>query len=512
MHLDSLAPELILQIAGHLSRRHWQRLRLTCKVLSETLAALVVNKISINADRKNVTELLDSIMGRSVLTPPIYAIKALDITSLRETVIPPSDSDDKSHPYYDPKRPERDEAFMKELLPVLLRLTHVQKIRWEIHSNEAESSLDQVGKIVSSYPLLESLKLVVFDYGSIPSLRLFRNLLDLDYGGYDILAPTSPIDDLCHVIVQSPKLRKLSFDSKWYRELDDLLQPCSAAGMQLPLDTIVVESCNSPLSLLPHVHHLKILDLTSSGKYDRYNASRHPDLEKFWLGMLQTDTAITQLGVDHVPPSLIQYLKSYSGLETFRFIASHGSPTDVSRNMASDFYNEALANHRATLKKLTIRFDYAEEWCWTPEIQTALSKCTVLRRVKFGVTRAQIEESVPPVLNSEEDNTVETPAETEPLPLHVIIHRIAKECPSIRTLELRSTLAELLPDRFESYTLQNELWDAFEKSLTAYESEEGVKALPFIYGGPGGSSYEYFFSPVLDKEMKKLKYQKRRRY
>lgn len=95
-------------------------------------AALVVDKITINADRDNALELVESISGCSSLKSSLCTIKALKLLTLSETVLPSDDGewDNKYAQDLRTRRVECDAIFTNALPSALSRLEHVQKIKW----------------------------------------------------------------------------------------------------------------------------------------------------------------------------------------------------------------------------------------------------------------------------------------------------------------------------------------------------------------------------------------------
>ncbi|KAF9038069.1 hypothetical protein BJ165DRAFT_1531962 [Panaeolus papilionaceus] len=181
MQLDSLFPELLLLVAQYLSRHEWKHLRLTCKTLAGTFAALVVDKVIINGDKDDVLDVLNILSGHALMSPPLYAIKTLWISTLSRSLIDRK-SDNQT------QDPGRDSVYLNLLLSALSRLNHIQRIRWEIHVFDNMAFMTPVAEVVTKYQKLEDLNLVIMDAPPLPILGRFRDLTSIHYANLDLLS------------------------------------------------------------------------------------------------------------------------------------------------------------------------------------------------------------------------------------------------------------------------------------------------------------------------------------
>lgn len=254
-----------------------------------------------------------------------------------------------------------------------------------------------VAEVVTKYQKLEDLNLVIMDAPPLPILGRFRDLTSIHYANLDVLSPTSPAEHIGISLIQSPHLHSFSVRCESYGELVMLLKPCTSEGIILPLTNLKLRSCPSPLPFLPHVQHLKVLDISDSRDFWNPAIGHVNEFERFWRELTECQVTLTHINIDRVSDSLLGYLKSYCGLVSFRLRSARKPASHINRRMemARLFYHDAMVNHRRTLKTLVLYCDYREEWCWNSEVQTALQQFISLKHLCFGISYALLESSLP---------------------------------------------------------------------------------------------------------------------
>ncbi|KAF9040030.1 hypothetical protein BJ165DRAFT_349400 [Panaeolus papilionaceus] len=229
--------------------------------------------------------------------------------------------------------------------------------------------------------------------------------------------------------------------------------------------------CESPLAVLPHLQHLKVLSVCVGDENPR---ETRKFMNEFWRGMTDMNVELSEIIVNHVPDALVDYLQHYHGLEFFRFdtFDDHLLRAGIRGMFGTcvvELYCEGLPSHASTLKKVMIRTEYQDDWGWSPQIQPGLAKCSALEYLGIGVTFLQLLKSCP----SEKTWTSESRR-----PIHLLIDCIVQECPSVRVLELYTQLTTR-PGAYCKYIAQR-MWGMFTESITSYVPPAEVISLPKI--------------------------------
>ncbi|KAF9031591.1 hypothetical protein BJ165DRAFT_865961 [Panaeolus papilionaceus] len=387
MKLHNLFPEVVLRICQDLNHNDRKCLRLTCHMLSQTLAIELWRKLSITMTESKLTEFLECLSGMAVMVPPVLAVKEICCVSQY-------DAEPNSVPGEVIKEPLSD-----ALLNALLQLVNVRKI------SGPPDLAQRVTKVVSGLKELRELELCLHSCPPMSALTTFKNLRTINYStmrGYNCtkLNVTSNAEEFGQSIAQSTNLQylivSLSPSFKW--DLEKLFELCRLQGIQLRyLHSLTIGCCSSPLPLLPHLKRLK-----------RLKMSRPPEpipkedeaYELFWRTLAKQDVRLRHLTVDYVPEGLVEYLKSYQGLKSFS-LKKLPETTSRDAQTAKSFYNQVLPHHASSLRHLSMSHQEEDEWCWGPDAEIPILKCTKLKNLTIGITCSQLVASCPDTSDSE---------------------------------------------------------------------------------------------------------------
>ncbi|KAF9040024.1 hypothetical protein BJ165DRAFT_1407162 [Panaeolus papilionaceus] len=116
---------------------------------------------------------------------------------------------------------------------------------------------------------------------------------------------------------------------------------------------------------------------------------------------------------------------------------------------------------------------FEDEWVWSPDIQTGLAKCSVLKHLGIGVTYAQLEAS---------SGTAST-ATSYQSPIHLLLDSIMLHNPNVHELKIHSQFP-IGPDYYSKadyYSVVLTMCKMLEESITSYVPQAEVKSLPKIY-------------------------------
>lgn len=238
----------------------------------------------------------------------------------------------------------------------------------------------------------------------MPVLRRFHNIETISYKvqSFPNQRADMSMHDIGQTLAQSPDLRTLSLRMSdlpvaYHNGLEQMMEPLEKAGVRLRLRNLTLTFCESPLAVLPHLQHLKVLSMCVG---DENTRETRKFMNEFWRGMTDMNVELSEIIVNHVPDALVDYLQHYHGLEFFRFdtFDDHLLRAGIRGMFATcvvELYCEGLPSHASTLKKVMIRTEYQNDWGWSPQIQPGLAKCTALEYLGIGVTFFQLLQSCP---------------------------------------------------------------------------------------------------------------------
>ncbi|EEB99407.1 hypothetical protein MPER_00923, partial [Moniliophthora perniciosa FA553] len=125
------------------------------------------------------------------------------------------------------------------------------------------------------------------------------------------------------------------------------------------------------------MEQLKSLSCLEYGEaYPPWNATPSAPL---WIALRTQQIHLRQLMVDKWPcQELVDYLESFSGLETLSVSTCSGPSTDYSDSLARRFWENVIPMHKDTLKYLTVRSEYTGSWGIGEEHFQTLRSCKSL--------------------------------------------------------------------------------------------------------------------------------------
>ncbi|PPQ73296.1 hypothetical protein CVT24_012318 [Panaeolus cyanescens] len=200
-----------------------------------------------------------------------------------------------------------------------------------------------------------------------------------------ILLPLPVVDGFAQAVLQSPKLRSLTFIASPGQEhiLDNILDKCRASNIILPLRYLSIFRILSPLPLIPHVENLTSIDIVDVTTEDDYSVT---SFNQLWRAISQKGARLEWIHVDRVPPTLVDYLITYRGLKSFT-LANSQTPADnlLSNDVdAERFYFEVIPMHCATMRTLDVRLKFIRKWCFSSRLASVLAQCAALERLALG--------------------------------------------------------------------------------------------------------------------------------
>ncbi|PPQ68237.1 hypothetical protein CVT24_005045 [Panaeolus cyanescens] len=466
-------------------------------VIKQLDPEVVITRISIDISN---TMLLEWLSGSCALPAPTWSIKELYIRKISV-----NDEGCDGQGETDTGNRTITRASKHTLISALSSLPNIQSVWWSITLADLHASCE-VGAVISSYSQLKTLDLYFYHcaHMSIPAIQLIGELESFKVAYHEVSGASEvnwkSLDDIAQVISQSPGLRKLaiSLSANQSGYLDQLLcYPSIKDTRKLRLRTMELRDCIPSLNLLPHFHHLRNLSVLMRIRLSQPEMIRYKTASReFWSMASNAGITLNRITVDYVPKDLIEYLKSYRGLQSLRLYDVSKMQLEPHDNMAMYLNDETFCNHKSSLATLVVRCEDGEEWCWNAQIQSAISRCASLEHLSIGVTFSQLESSLP--IPSEGDDSIVQNLQLDDTAERSVIHKmldhIVQQCPSLRTLELNTTFAEV-PDNDDVYCyLLRDMWDALEEILCAYVAPENVTRLPDVYGSPGGSCTSIYFS------------------
>ncbi|KAF7309323.1 hypothetical protein MIND_00302600 [Mycena indigotica] len=121
------------------------------------------------------------------------------------------------------------------------------------------------------------------------------------------------------------------------------------------------------------------------------------DWQDVWRTTLRIGIHLQSLTVDRITPSVLEYLKSYSGLQVLviqRNVHDRRSPAELDP-LAREFFDEVLPLHKSTLTVLCCPMQYENEWSISLSNIQALDCLKNLERLEMSVNQAAIERRLP---------------------------------------------------------------------------------------------------------------------
>ncbi|KAJ7173268.1 hypothetical protein C8R46DRAFT_1347997 [Mycena filopes] len=223
------------------------------------------------------------------------------------------------------KDPISESALQALFTSALGSLMNVRHVRWDVTDDDPSWQRDVVAEYLRSLPLLTSLEIGVWGTGT-----------------RDFSVP------------RLSGLRRL----------------------KITTDVVLTESASRAIA-----HNRGLTSLTLSlGSYGTTPAHLWPILHENGVYLREISTTC-------VCTDLLDYLRSYSGVEKLSLKGMGGGESSADSNTCADiFYQTVLAHHAESLVKLTCPIGYENNWTFGTHSVAAISQLSRLVRLRVGVT------------------------------------------------------------------------------------------------------------------------------
>jgi hypothetical protein len=256
--------------------------------------------------------------------------------------------------------------------------------RWLIRQSTSPATLGDISRCLSGLPRLVNLEIDCY-YNPFPSLSFFTGLQKLSVSGIN-----SACNGLSTVIANSPDLSKLNVERWSYNSVSPLpdifesvssrrtmhIQSLSLRGFRVQMETEMLRHLQSLQSYQFH-HHKPVRSLSTS------------DDGLHWKAIRGSGISLRHLVVDCVDSSLLDYLSSYSGLETFRFVPPNRHPNIMSQDHDEDlayrFFTVVISKHAKSLISLFVLVLPASRWCFHKDYLNSLRRCEKLDTLSLSI-------------------------------------------------------------------------------------------------------------------------------
>ncbi|KAI3598063.1 hypothetical protein WG66_009132 [Moniliophthora roreri] len=390
MTFDNLLTELIQEIVYQLDTgRDIKSLRLTNKRVNDAVEPVLWTIKAIMIDSLEIAvEMLRDLPKHRLATRARRLV-------IRNFPVPPPLSltmklDEDDDPLAD------DRTLVKKLLPKLLSsLVGLQSVEWKLKRSDPDWAWTVVMESLSSLPALARLSLKgdlswprppamhirLFPCGSLA--RLEMNLV--------VQGPLAVIlrflqDCLSAIIQNNPRLEAILIRLMYLYyggpgsgtpdvfDLHSIFEKIPSSK-PLRLQTFLMDLPPGSVRITPKVvEQLKSLRcLEYSEAYRPFNDAASTLL---WTALRTQQIHVRELTIEKWPcQALVDYLESFSGLETLSISTSSGPSTDYSDNLARGFWKNVIPMHKDTLKHITIRSEYTGSWGVGEEHFQTLRSC-----------------------------------------------------------------------------------------------------------------------------------------
>ncbi|KAF9266006.1 hypothetical protein L218DRAFT_997358 [Marasmius fiardii PR-910] len=346
IHFLDLPNELICEIGSQVSLKTLQQLRLCNTRLKEALAPVLFTSV-----------------GLRITSSPTFRrvtfsryVKYLSIGSWR------------SHDKVD--------------LSPLYDFRNVRAVRWQLAGTESEQLVNRIFEYLSCLPYLSEFHFTSYHSSSFPipfDRYLIRNLSVLSVQGpfYGDSLGVTPA--LFHLITNNPSLTSISLDVAWSSnplhssQLFEGLPPDFCSSLRhLRLPRWHVNISSACIRMMPVLSSLDVTLLPPSGIGN----------DALWILLREEGIRLRDLAVTVISQELVDYLQSYSGLET---LVLSDVESDQTRNASEAFYQKVLPKHAQTLVSLTVDAQNTHEWCLTQKNAMAFQSCRNLMNLSVSV-------------------------------------------------------------------------------------------------------------------------------
>ncbi|KAJ3723977.1 hypothetical protein C8R42DRAFT_719864 [Lentinula raphanica] len=473
MLLSSLPLELLAHIAKKVPRlKDRKSLRLTCVLLGEVLKPHVLASVTLNIHGHNLEpgfSLLQALVeeqealqaGSAMISGLSKHIRKLYVAALAPTFYPESDADfEKKQKLFDylyqgeeqirkwhtvePRSPECENKLRLLLKPALESLDNLTTIHWSWHYSDSDWTLDTLYECLESDKFLSKIKDFTLSYrpeNCIPPLRIPK-LPELRRLSFCIYLGDAELDRLFQhpTISNNPNLTTLSITLQQDHFPHYMSFPGSIPETVVDLDLNGLKFAN-----LEHVisGNLTSLDLSAS------KMANDESWASLWeiLSLQQIRLQKLALGQSSSPEDmrkLLEYLSSYSGLESFSLTKIHWYPSYSAH--AVYFYTHILPRHAKTLVNLELKPLYESSWCVGADSIDAIEQCRSLRSLSIRVNHKGLDPDPDP---NPERASVGSLYEDQNIPelcdqnsVHLLLQTIALSLPNLEklTIEPATTL------------------------------------------------------------------------
>ncbi|KAF8155766.1 hypothetical protein B0H34DRAFT_714725 [Crassisporium funariophilum] len=250
-------------------------------------------------------------------------------------------------------------------------LQNIRHVKWRMSTEE---SMMEIITSLGALPHLESLAL---SFPTIPislsrypvnKIKRLRSLSISFHGCYTHAHSNKNffMEGIGELIASNHMLSDLSMDglglSSGYFQFQDLFPPSSATS-SLKLRTLAISGLEFDADIKIPFNLGSLVSLSISNLLTRSSDS------KIWKELASTQVHLTKVVVSSLTPPLLNYLRSYSGLETL-VVLKHESDLSL-----GPFYNEILPMHCDSLTNLSLRTARSTDLCLKPEYAEALGLC-----------------------------------------------------------------------------------------------------------------------------------------
>ncbi|KJA22454.1 hypothetical protein HYPSUDRAFT_67124 [Hypholoma sublateritium FD-334 SS-4] len=416
-----LAAEIVYDIGVSLSVNDAGNLRLTCKRLNEMLEATVLQQITLNISRTNLSKSIPKIRALAAGRSPAAARATTHLLlvcfsprydpTTQGTVVDKKDLDAS----------EGERRMKKYLFDAIVALKHVSNVSWLTHEADDTWVQNTISKALRALPQLESLILdATFLKIAAPVHRL-HNLHDIDVTTINWSSSTF-FDETCKnvakLLARNSQITSLRIGTggsssgttypstslhSLFSEYPPNVSPLRL--QQLSLKTLFVKL---DAVTLPHLQCLKSLDLTcivpplqlptGSGKGVSCDVQKSNQItlenqldvgstpSAIWdalghCGIQLDDVSLTQITV-----SFLGYIEGYSGLKKIS-LSSSGVESDADSNqLAARFWKKSLPKHTETLEVLHVKVADEDGWCLGDHNLPMVKKCRSLRFLSISLS------------------------------------------------------------------------------------------------------------------------------
>ncbi|KAJ3753936.1 hypothetical protein EV360DRAFT_74101 [Lentinula raphanica] len=454
--IPSLPAELVVEIGERTPRLATKKnLRLTCSFLADVFKPHVLSTVKLDIYLGNTESgfsLLESLVedSQSAQSTLCKHIRALHIYSLSPSYrLTEPDAD----PTVDDRQKHRSSKFwhssktgshnlltpeqrLQSLLePALKALHHLNTLRWywelkdyvwTYHTIMATIADSPLCNNLIEFSLLHSGSVIMPGGGKIPSLNL-PNLRKLylranrisEVTFHDILPAYDSLNTL-HIYRRGPYPPLLT---------DNVPATISDLGL------------NGWVINVPRIIHgnLTSLDLGETLEYintEFDNAqyfTREDAFNSLWNALCQENIHLRSLAVPfRITVTLLDYLASYSGLESLAFNRNRDWSVGDCFDLAPRFYKDVMPMHRNTLTKLSLTPEFEDKWCFGEENIKYFAIMHKLRNLSVGVLTRGLD---PDPLELPEHSVFRTDGFL-PNSVHLLLGMISSSLPNLEKLSI----------------------------------------------------------------------------